>query len=150
MAFVSVPGPRPTGHLKRISGPRPIEKIRGMLSFELRPIPFEIYLLQSKVAPMPRSAQGVPWDTFRWVVGGLLGVIALLVAGGFSWMITDIRGVRQEISDTRMEIADTRVQLVRETAQMRVELTKAIDGVQTQAATTNAKLDDLISELRHH
>jgi hypothetical protein len=130
-----------------------------MLRSGLRVIPYNTYSLKSEALPMPRSAQGIPWDTFRWVVGGLLGLIALLVAGGFGWMITDIRDVRQEISDTRKntvkeiadtrkEIAETRVGLVKEIAETRLEVTKAVGAVQTQIATTNTKLDDILSEMR--
>jgi hypothetical protein len=99
-----------------------------------------------------RQPQSIPWDTFRWVVGGLLGTIVVLVGVGFSWAIYDIREVRTEIADTRKAIArefsDTRVEMVKEIAETRLELTKAIGAVQIQAASTNTKLDDLISVIR--
>jgi hypothetical protein len=108
-------------------------------------------MARATATPITQS-QGVPWDTFRWVVSGLLGLIVVLVGAGFAWAIADIREVRTEIADTRKAISkdfsDTRIEMVKEISETRLELTKAIGAVQTQAASTNTKLDDLISVMR--
>jgi hypothetical protein len=149
---VVLPGPRLARQNKRMSGARPIGRTRMSQHFELRAPVFKTYSLQSEAVPMPRAAQGVPWATFKWVVGILLGAIGVLAAGGFTWMHGDIGDIRKEISDTRKdtmkEISETRVGLAKEIAETRIEVTRFIGAVQTQIATTNTKLDDILSEMR--
>jgi hypothetical protein len=136
-----------------MAGPRLEQQLRFVARSQMQTVAFARYAVADiDVEQMPKLQQGVAWDTFRWVVGGLMGVIAVLIAGGFSLMIKDISDINQEISsmrkDTGKEFIDTRVQLVREIAETRIETTKAIGVLQTQAATTNAKLDELISAVR--
>jgi hypothetical protein len=121
------------------------------------------YALNVEAQVMARAtiqSQGVPWDTFKWVVTGLVTIIG----AGVGYLLTDLKGevhdFRKEISDTQKgiakeladtrvqigkEIADTRIQVSREISETRVEITREIGALQTQAAATNTKLDDLIS-----
>jgi hypothetical protein len=134
-----------------IPGPRHVDRFGFVDASRQRQTRF-ILNVEARTMARSTAVQGVPWDTFRWVVGGLLGLIIVLVGGGFGWLITDVREVRTEIAETRRdiakEIADTRVQLVKEISETSLELTKAIGAVQTQAVGTNTKLDDLISVMR--
>jgi hypothetical protein len=158
--------------IRKIPGPRYIGGFRWISRSELPRISYKTYSSPSEARPMARSAatQAVPWETFRWVVGGLLALIVALLAGGFTWLITDVREVRneivdarkdnaKEISDTRVqvvkevsgihtEIADARGQLFKELADTRLELVKAIGAIETQAAATNTKLDNLVAVLQ--
>jgi hypothetical protein len=152
VAYVRGAGPIFDGQARQIGGPPSVGTFRQIRRSVPSGVSYKTYSPPNEVPPMARTTQSVPGDWFRWVVGGLLGLIVLLVGGGFGWAITDLREVRTEIAFTRKdvskELADTRVQLVKEVSNAKLELTQAINAVQTQAVVTNTKLDDLISVTR--
>jgi hypothetical protein len=65
------------------------------------------------------SASTIPMDTFKWVVSGLLGALAL----GAAWFLVAIH-------------ADLR------------EVRKDMTGMRVAAAVTNTRLEELIAEFR--
>jgi hypothetical protein len=91
----------------------------------------------SGVRHMAGQAGTVTWDSFKWVVSGLLGLICVLVTGAFLWMRDDLGEVKRDIRDLTKELSVTRL-----------DLTKAIGAVERQAAGTNSRLDQLIADGR--
>ena len=86
---------------------------------------------------MPAKTETISWDLFKWVVAGLLGLICVLITGAFLWMRSDIGDVKKEVHDLTKEISEARI-----------DLTKAIGAVATQAGGTNSRLDQLIADGR--
>lgn len=84
-----------------------------------------------------KPADVISWDSFKWVVSGLLGLICILVTGAFIWMRDDLGDIKKDIRDINKEIANSRL-----------ELTKAVGLVAVQAQGTNSRLDQLIADGR--
>ncbi|WP_170303198.1 hypothetical protein [Reyranella soli] len=73
----------------------------------------------AKVGAEATSSKTVPMDTFKWVVGGLLGAIVIAVGWFLNGIQSDMRDVRKEVT-----------------------------GIRVEAAVTNTKLEELIAEFR--
>jgi hypothetical protein len=77
------------------------------------------HVLLRKEQQEPTASTGVPMDTFKWVVSGLLGALVVAVGWFLSGIQSDLRDVRKEVT-----------------------------GVRVEAAVTNTKLEELIAEFR--
>jgi hypothetical protein len=77
----------------------------------------------------------IPWTRFQWLVGGLLLIIAALTGVVWTTISGDVSDIKKDMREVRKDIGDARV-----------ELLKAIGGVDKQIGITNQKLDD--AELR--
>jgi hypothetical protein len=136
-----LPGPRPVRRTKRMPGPQP----NGA------PL-FKRYSRQSEVVPVPKAAEVVSWDLFKWVVSSLLALVVIVLSGSLTWLITDLksdaRDLRKEVSDFRKDATKEIKDVTKEISEARVELVKAIGAVQTQVVTINTKLDDYMQRHR--
>lgn len=74
----------------------------------------------------------VSWDSFKWVVAGLLSVVTILVGVIFSTMRTDISEIR-----TKLDAVVTQMHADH------VDLVKTISGI-------GGKLDQLSQDIRRH
>jgi hypothetical protein len=81
---------------------------------------------------MPMAAQHatISWDSFKWVVSGLLGVLAVLIGGLFAIF-------RSELSDVRLKLDGIRTEM----HQHHVELVKSVSAM-------GGKLDQLSQDVR--
>ena len=95
----------------------------------------DIYESMGGVTSMARAPsttrETVSWALFQWIVGLLLAAIGAVLWFHLSGIRDDLNGLKKEITE------------------FRVETVKAIGAVREQAATTNAKLDAVIQELRN-
>lgn len=60
--------------------------------------------------PVPHRTT-IAMDTFRWVVGGLLGALVLAVGWFLAGIQADLRDVRKEMTGLRVESAVTNTRL---------------------------------------
>jgi len=74
----------------------------------------------------------VSWDSFKWVVSGLLGVLAVLIGGLFAIFRSDLSDVRFKLDGMRSEMH-----------QQHVELVKSVSAM-------GGKLDQLSQDVRRH
>jgi hypothetical protein len=76
---------------------------------------------------MPRTGQEVvSWDAFKWVVMGLLTLVAVLVGLLYNNLDTDVDKLQSEVVG------------------LRVDLVRGLGEMTAQQAATNAKLDLLV------
>jgi hypothetical protein len=76
------------------------------------------------------SRDTVSWSIFQWVVGGMG---AIIIAGSAFFL----SGIRDDISNVRKDVVDTKVEIVR-----------AVAGVEKQIAITNGKFEQFIQDSR--
>jgi hypothetical protein len=88
---------------------------------------------------MAGRGETVSWDLFKWIVAGLLGLVCVLVTGAFLWVRDDVSDIKKDVHDITKELSATRL-----------DLTKAVGAVATQAAGTNSRLDQLIADGRQN
>jgi hypothetical protein len=74
----------------------------------------------------------ISWDSFKWVVSGLLGVLAVLIGGLFATFRSDLSDVRLKLDGIRTEIHQNHVELVKSVSAM------------------GGKLDQLSQDVRRH
>ncbi|MBY0317934.1 MAG: hypothetical protein K2X72_04370 [Reyranella sp.] len=79
-------------------------------------LPYEARQDRRRALPLkrmpPRAHKAsVPMDTFKWVVSGLLGALALGAGWFLSSIQADLRDVRKEVSGMRIEAAVTNTRL---------------------------------------
>jgi hypothetical protein len=68
---------------------------------------------------MPTAAQHtISWDSFKWVVSGLLGVLAVLIGGLFAIFRSDLSDVRLKLDGIRTEMHQHHVELAKSVAAM--------------------------------
>jgi hypothetical protein len=81
---------------------------------ELR-IPLDQQPRRPEVRDLPMAAQHatISWDSFKWVVSGLLGVLAVLIGGLFAIFRSDLSDVRLKLDDIRTEMHQNHVDIVR-------------------------------------
>jgi hypothetical protein len=60
----------------------------------------------------------ISWDSFKWVVSGLLGVLAVLIAGLFAIFRSDLSDVRLKLDGIRTEMHQNHIELVRSVSAM--------------------------------
>lgn len=73
----------------------------------------------ARLGPEAASGKNIPMETFKWIVGGLLGTLAVAVGWFLSGIQSDLRDVRKEVV-----------------------------GIRIEATVTNTKLEELIAEFR--
>jgi hypothetical protein len=127
--------------------PKSINAVQRLPEFTA-PIPAQIQSEYQSVTEEPEMAKtstsdGVSWGTFQWVITGLLVVIVALIGALWATMGSDVSDLKVEQRETRKEIADVK-QGINDT---RVELVKAIGGVEQKIAVTNQILDDVATAL---
>jgi hypothetical protein len=64
---------------------------------------------------MPMAAQHatISWDSFKWVVSGLLGILVVLIGGLFAIFRSDLSDVRLKLDGIRTEMHQNHVELVK-------------------------------------
>jgi hypothetical protein len=72
----------------------------------------------------------ISWDSFKWVVSGLLGILVVLIGGLFAIFRSDLSDVRLKLDGIRTEMHQNHVELVKSVSAM------------------GGKLDQLSSDLR--
>jgi hypothetical protein len=60
----------------------------------------------------------ISWDSFKWVVSGLLGVLAVLIGGLFAIFRSDLSDVRLKLDGIRTEMHQNHVELVKSVSAM--------------------------------
>ena len=60
----------------------------------------------------------ISWDSFKWVVSGLLGVLAVLTGGLFAIFRSDLSDVRLKLDGIRTEMHQNHVELVKTVSAM--------------------------------
>jgi hypothetical protein len=60
----------------------------------------------------------ISWDSFKWVVSGLLGVLAVLIGGLFAIFRSDLSDVRLKLDGIRTEMHQNHVDLVKSVSAM--------------------------------
>jgi hypothetical protein len=83
------------------------------------------------MAPTAEHAT-ISWDSFKWIVSGLLGVLAVLIGGLFAIFRSDLSEVRLKLDGLRTEMHQNHVELVRSVSAM------------------GGKLDQLTQDSRRH
>jgi hypothetical protein len=68
---------------------------------------------QSGENPMATRQTTVPWDLFKWVVGGLLGVLVLLVGAILATFRSDLGDVRTKLDGVTTQIHQNHVELIK-------------------------------------
>jgi hypothetical protein len=63
--------------------------------------------------PMAVQHTTISWDSFKWVVSGLLGVLAVLIGGLFAIFRSDLSDVRLKLDGIKAEMHQNHVELVR-------------------------------------
>ena len=92
---------------------------------------------QSEYGAGGTKAMRIPLSAIGTVFAALIAVILTLMGTIYFGLKGDIQDLQKTAKDTTKEIADTRI-----------ELTKAIGGVERQAVAANVRLDAILQELR--
>jgi hypothetical protein len=83
---------------------------------------------------MPMAAQHatISWDSFKWVVSGLLGVLAVLIGGLFAIFRSDLSDVRLKLDGIRTEMHQNHVEFVKSVSAMSGKLDQLSQGMRRQ------------------
>jgi hypothetical protein len=67
---------------------------------------------------MAAQHAAISWDSFKWVVSGLLGILVVLIGGLFAIFRSDLSDVRLRFDGIRTEMHQNHVELVKSVAAM--------------------------------
>lgn len=97
-------------------------------------IPLDRQARRPGVKAMPMAVQHatISWDSFKWVVSGLLGVLAVLIGGLFAIFRSDLSDVRLKLDGLRTEMHQNHVDLVKSVSAMGGKLDQLTRDVRRQ------------------
>lgn len=83
-------------------------------------IPLDRQARRPGVKAMPMAVQHatISWDSFKWVVSGLLGILVVLIGGLFAMFRSDLNDVRLKLDGLRTEMHQNHVELVKSVSAM--------------------------------
>jgi hypothetical protein len=71
----------------------------------------------------------ISWDSFKWVVSGLLGILAVLIGGLFAIFRSDLSDVRLKLDAISTEMHQHHVELVKSVSAIGGKLDQLSQGV---------------------